>query len=92
MKSDQIASGKGGIGLVFWVHHYFTLPLPLLLFYSHIYQCSNGKERKKSHKTVYVFVRVCTCVCVHCNHLTLCIKGLTWVAVGGGGRSVRIEG
>lgn len=36
-----------------------------------------------------MFVRVCTCV--RSDHLTLCIKGLTWVAVGGGG-SVRIDG
>lgn len=59
IRSDQIVSGKGkerGIG--FWVHYYFTLPLLLL----YIYQRSEGKERKKSHKTM--FVRVCVYVCV----------------------------
>lgn len=36
---------------------------------------------------VCVFVRVCMCS----DHLTLCIKGLPWVAIGSGG-SVRIDG
>lgn len=35
-----------------------------------------------------MFVRVCVCS----DHLTLYIKGLTWVAVGGCGGSVRIDG
>lgn len=88
MKSNQIGSGKGEKESGWFLGALLLYPYSYPYFiYIYIYKCSKGKkERNKSYKTM--FVRVCTCV--RSDHLTLCIKGLPWVAVGGSG-SVRID-